>query len=169
MAKPLSPQKKKYINIDAQINSMRKWSLILLLAGLFQACSDSGSGKNTPAPAPTPAPVAETPKPSGPPARVAGVFKGNLPCADCKEIEAILEIKDNQYNYNFLRKGAVEKAKMLGHRAGYCTFENGLVKLVDSGAVREQFLILSEDSIRFTNPAPKAKENKVYVLVKKKR
>ncbi len=144
---------------------MQKRLLFAILVLFAAACGNNSNDQkpatgNEPQPEPVVAKTAD-----GRPVKVSGVFKGVMPCADCQELEAILEIKDNDYTYNFIRKGVTNKMALLGQRQGTCVFDSGMLKLMDNGKVNEQFLLLSADSIRLSG---EVKSKRSYVLVRKR-
>ncbi len=142
---------------------------IFLLAIVFVSCNNNSTNPSA-AVVDTAGklPVAE--KPSGPPLRIAGTFTGNLPCIDCRETETILTLKEDTYNVTKLNKGIKDKTKMLETKAGYCVFENGIVKLLEEKIVTQQFRIISEDSIRLLTEKGepvKGKGNAGFFLIRK--
>jgi hypothetical protein len=147
---------------------MRVFIGFLSLVAILTACNNNG-GDNAAAPAKDTTATQPVVVASGPPARVSGIFKGKLPCSDCQEIEAIIDIKDNTYTYNFIRKGETNKMKLLGNRTGDCVFENGVLKLMNEGKPNEQFRMLSTDSIRLeAGSGLSAKDKKTYLLLRTK-
>jgi copper homeostasis protein (lipoprotein) len=108
-----------------------------------------------------------TAAPAGPPAKVSGVFKGMLPCANCTGTEAILSIKDDTYSYTRLFRGMKTKGANISNQTGNCVFENGITKLVTKGRVQEMFRIISKDSIRLLDTLGKPVKGKAdYVMVR---
>jgi uncharacterized lipoprotein NlpE involved in copper resistance len=133
----------------------------------LSACSDGGSSQQIPE-ADTAKQVMAAKKPSGPPEKVSGVFKGMLPCADCAGIEAILTIKGDSYNCTRLFRGMKTRGANIDNKTGSCVFDSGIVKLLDNGKVLEMYRIVSEDTIRALDTTGKPLKTKMeYLLVKK--
>jgi NlpE N-terminal domain len=104
-------------------------------------------------------------KPTGPPARVNGTFKGVLPCDNCRETEAVLTIKDDKYSYTQLFKGMKVKGSNIGTKSGYCVFDSGIVKLLSDNKAGEMFRIVSEDTLKPLDAAAKPLKGKVDFLL----
>jgi copper homeostasis protein (lipoprotein) len=105
--------------------------------------------------------------PSGPPAKVSGVFKGMLPCANCTGTEAILTIKEDTYSFTKLYRGMKIKGANIASSSGNCVFDSGIVKLLVKTKVEEMFRIVSRDSIRMLDSTGKPLKGKTdYVMVR---
>ncbi len=129
-------------------------------------CSSNEAGKE-PQPQDTVKAGPAIVKPSGPPARVSGTFKGILPCDNCRETEAILTIKDDKYNYTRLLKGMKTRGNNISNKSGYCVFDGGIVKLLSNDQAKDMFRIISEDSIKPLDTAGKPLKGKTdYFLVR---
>jgi hypothetical protein len=145
-----------------------KYIVISALAGTFfiASCGGNDDGKNNIA-----GEVVKTdtaaPKPTGPPARVSGTFKGILPCDGCRETEAILDIKDDSYSFTRLFKGMKKKGSNINNQSGSCVFDSGIVKLLNTtNTVEYMFRILSQDSIKHLDITPKAAKKTDFFLVR---
>jgi NlpE N-terminal domain len=108
-------------------------------------------------------------RPSGPPARVSGTFKGILPCENCTETEAILTIKGDKYSYTRLFRGMKTRGN-INNKSGYCAFDSGIIKLLTDNRAEDMFRIVSEDTIRPLDALAKPLKGKVdYILVRSAR
>jgi NlpE N-terminal domain len=108
-------------------------------------------------------------KPTGPPARVSGTFKGVLPCENCTETEAILTIKEDKYTYTRLFKGLKTRGN-ISNKSGYCAFDSGIIKLLADNRAEDMFRIVSEDTIRPLSAAGKPLKGKIdYMLIRSAR
>jgi NlpE N-terminal domain len=105
-------------------------------------------------------------KPTGPPARVSGTFKGVLPCENCTETEAILTIKEDKYTYTRLFKGLKTRGN-ISNKSGYCAFDSGIIKLLNNNMAEDMFRIVSEDTIRALSAVGKPLKGKIdYILLR---
>jgi hypothetical protein len=131
----------------------------------FAACSSNDGNKEQGA-IETVKQEAATVKPSGPPTRVSGTFKGILPCENCTETEAILTIKADKYSYTRLFRGMKTRGN-ISSKSGYCAFDSGIVKLLTNNIAEDMFRIVSEDTIRPLDASAKPLKGKIdYILVR---
>jgi hypothetical protein len=146
---------------------MKRLNSIMAAAVLlcFAACSSNDSNKEQGA-IETVKQEAATVKPTGPPARVSGTFKGILPCENCTETEAILTIKADKYSYTRLFKGMKTRGN-ISNKSGYCTFDSGIIKLLTNKIAEDMFRIVSEDTIRPLSATAKPFKGKIdYILIR---
>jgi NlpE N-terminal domain len=137
---------------------LKLW-MITAIPALLVACggNDSNKAHNT---ADTTNKVAVAIKPSGPPEKVSGSFKGVLPCSNCTETEAILTIKDDQYSYTRLLKGMKTRGSNINTKSGTCLFDIGIVKLLTNNVAEDMFRIVSEDTLKLLDAKGKPTQGK---------
>jgi NlpE N-terminal domain len=134
-------------------------ALVTMAAVYLVACS-SNDGSNKPKAVDMAKQDSVVIKPSGPPAKVNGTFKGVLPCDNCRETEAILTINGDKYSYTRLFKGMKVRGSNISNKAGSCIFDSGIVKLLTNNIAEDMFRIISEDTIKPLDAAAKPLKSK---------
>ena len=138
-------------------------ALVLILFG----CTNSGEKKTD-----TVVTLKDTQPPEIPgipPAKVIGIFKGELPCKDCGGIQMILTLKDSSFSQIRNFKNAKDKKHSMSAELGNSIQSNGLISLLSKNKLVGSYRIISRDSILVLDSSGNSKSRQAYYLVRNKK